>query len=185
MPLAVSPQAVDLREYFKVVLNQSGVWAVFTRSDHRFRCRDCFNPTTRDARISCSNCFGTGYNVTLERWRVTVTQTLFRSRSLGAPLIETGWGSQHEPVVFSRWEDIPEIGDRFFFVEWDQDVERNPYGAQPTKISEIFIVTYREPEYAAGGMIYNASHGELITDSVRVVLPALLKTPIDITRFVD
>lgn len=171
----------ELRGEFDELLEEIGIWAVYTRADRRFPCPVCLSLTTGDAKEDCGTCFGTGYRVTLERWRVYPTSTLTRARYLDTPLAGTGFSPEHSPVVFTRSTEIPLVADCFLIPEWDRDVDGHPDHAQPLRLVDAYRVTFVDRAYA-GAVIYHACHCHLVSEARPAYERALLRTPVTITR---
>lgn len=178
------PRLHDLRRKFRErMLKPDGVWVVYTRSDPRFRCTACFDLDRGSAtRQDCGTCFGTGYRVTLERWKVYSSHSIFRARTSQDRLTWAGWTAEHSPVVFTQAADVPRPQDRIFLVEWDRTTEDPPYGAQPTRIAAAFEVSFVEPLIAGGGVVYYTCHTQVADEARAAYEHALLPTPIQVTR---
>ncbi len=179
------PLASVLQQRFQLHLDQAGVWMVYTRSDPRFPCRECTQLaplSTRDHRVTCGTCFGTGKQVTLERWLVYYSNVLRPTSIPTTSLTPIGWTTEHQPVIFTRHRDIPSIGDRFFLVEWDRGRDQVPYpGSRPIRIAESNEVTWVEP-MIAGEVIYYAVHCNITTENLRDYETALFQTTVQETR---
>ena len=103
-------------KHYDDLMDAVGIWIVYTRSDHRFRCRECYNYFTDDSNVSCSSCFGTGYKVTLERWKVYYTNRLSRAAGIEIPLTRGGFSPEHMAYIFTRTDMVPVEEDRVFIV---------------------------------------------------------------------
>lgn len=174
--------APNIQRPFESLLDRIGLWTVYTRSDYRFRCRLCFDLDTREARADCEACFGTGYRVTLERWKVYYTQSLRRATSVDEPLEIPGWATENKPYIISRKQDIPRIGDYFFIVEWNQPRDKiTTLGGQPVRILQALRVLFVDPQIA-GEVCYNISTCEFVTEKAWAFTRNLLTTPITVSR---
>lgn len=166
---------------FDWTLQKFGLWVVYTRSDHRFRCTHCFDLDTNEAPADCEFCFGTGFKTNLERWYVIYSNSLVRAGAY-TPLARIGWTTEHTPYVFTKPHLIPSRGDRFFIVEWDQKPEDIPVRqAQPVRILETIRITFIEPNIA-GRVIYYTNHCEFVTEAKVQYESVLLGQQIRITR---
>jgi hypothetical protein len=167
---------------FDTLLKQIGVWAVYTRSDRRFRCTECFDRFNNDSRPDCSTCFGTGYRVTLERWLVFPTNALFRARPANVPQTPAGFDPNHPYFIFTRAKNKPAQGDRFFIVEWNQPRDLVvPRAAQPTRIVQALEVIYVDHEIA-GELIYNVTNCLFRNEAIGQYETALFSTSISVSR---
>jgi hypothetical protein len=169
---------------FLSIIKLMGIPVIYTRSDRRFVCRECSGPDEDGGRADCSNCFGTGYNVTLERWFVGFSNSLHRLVSPDVPLSRDGYTNNNNGYFFSRPEDRPVVTDRFFVVEWDKkrdDVFR--LESQPLRIVQAYIILYAESNIA-GEVIYHTSHCEFVSESRAQYERALLRTPVRVSRTV-
>lgn len=172
------------REEFEAFLREIGVWAIYTRTDRRFRCQACYDLTTHDAAADCENCFGTGFKVQLQRWFVYHSPEFFRASPAQTPVTRVGITNEGPRFVFTRAADVPVKGDRFFIVEWDTDrdtmLERG--GGQPVSIVHVLQVDHNEPNIA-GQVIYNTAHCRYVTEGLHQYERALFATPVTVTRF--
>lgn len=172
------------KQQFLFNLKLMGIPVIYTRSDRRFLCRLCTTPDGDGGRADCGNCFGTGYNVTLERWFVGYSNTLARLSTAQVPLARDGYTNNNNAFIFSRPEDRPVATDRFFVVEWDQkrdEVFRR--AAQPIRLVQAYIVLYAEANIA-GEVIYHTSHCDFVSESRAQYERALLSTPVTVSRTV-
>lgn len=166
---------------FNLLMDQIGIWVIYTRSDHRFRCRDCYNYFTNDSAPTCSTCFGTGYKVSLERWKVYYTNRVSRAAGIEVPLTRGGFSPEFMAYIFTRNKNIPVEEDRVFIVEWDRSRDDVPkMEARPTRIVQALRVLYIEQFYI-GQEIYLLNHCGIVQESVRGYEPILLRTPITTT----
>lgn len=166
---------------FDYVTDKFGIWLVYTRSDRRFLCQDCYNIDTHESVANCSTCFGTGYKTRLERWFAVYSNSLLRGSS-ATPLTRIGWTTEHTPYVFVNKSLIPTRGDRFFVVEWDQPPNSvRPLQGQPVKIFEALRITFIEPNQA-GTPIYFTCSCEFVTEAVKQYEQVLIGNPITISR---
>jgi hypothetical protein len=172
------------KDQFLSTLKLMGIPVIYTRSDRRFVCRECSGPDEDGGRADCANCFGTGFNVTLERWFVGYSNTLARLSTPQVPLSRDGYTNDNNAFIFSRPEDQPVAMDRFFVVEWDKkrdDVFR--LAAQPLRIIQAYMVLYAEANIG-GEVIYHTSHCDFVTESKAQYERALLRTPVNVSRTV-
>src|SRR6266566_6080917 len=112
--------APDTTKHFDALMDRIGIWVVYTRSDRRFVCRDCFNPITNDSPPGCGTCFGTGFKTTLERWKVFYTNRISRTGVLEMPLTTAGFSPEHTVYIFTRTDMAPVLNDYVYIVEWDR-----------------------------------------------------------------
>lgn len=171
----LSPSAI---KHFEGLLDRIGIWVVFTRSDHRFRCRDCFNPITNDSPPGCGTCFGTGYKTTLERWKVYYTNRISRATVLEMPLTTAGFSPEHTVYLFTRADMAPLLNDYAYIVEWDRfrnDIDI--FAGRPKRIVQALRVLYSEP-FFIGQQIYLLNHCGLVPEVIQAVEPILLRTDI-------
>ncbi len=179
MSLSLAPPIIRA---FEDLLERIGIWAVYTRSDPRFRCQACWNLDTREAKADCGTCFGTGFRVTLERWPVVYTQSLRRAAPGRTELELTGWANENDPYVITRKKDVTRVGDYFYIVEWNQPRDRiTRYGGQPVRIVQVLRVINIDPQIA-GEVCYYINHTEILTEIARQHSEALLSTPITVSR---
>jgi hypothetical protein len=179
MPHDDAPQ---LKRVFDETLKKIGTWVVYTRSDHRFRCIDCYNLDTGDSRVDCERCFGTGYLTTLERWLVYPSTSLLRPSPTAVDLLKAGFTNLAGFFVYTRAEEVPVANDRFFVVEWTvpRDEIFKGFG-QPFRIQEALRIDYPEPNLA-GQVIFYTANCEQITETVKRLERVLLQAPIRVTR---
>src|SRR6266705_3051678 len=104
---------------FERLLDEIGIWVVYTRSDHRFRCRKCWNYFTNDADPHCDSCFGTGYKVELERWKIFYSNRFSSGATIEITLTRAGFTPEFNTYMFSRTDMQPTFEDKVFLVEWD------------------------------------------------------------------
>lgn len=174
----LAPESIKV---YDDLMEHIGVWVVYTRSDHRFRCRECWNYFTNDSVTSCSNCFGTGFKVTLERWKVFYSNRVSRAAGIEVPLTRGGFSPEHMVYIFSRTDQIPVEQDRVFIVEWDVPRDSVPSReGRPKRLVQALQILYIEPFYI-GQQIYLLNHCGIIQESVRAYEPILLRSPIPIT----
>jgi hypothetical protein len=179
MSHALAPSAIT---NFNNLMDKIGIWVVYTRSDHRFRCRDCFNYFTNDSAPSCSTCFGTGFRVSLERWKVYYTNRISRAAGIEIPLTRAGFNPDHMAYIFTRNKDTPVDLDRVFIVEWDVPRDDVPVRAgRPKRIVQALQILYTEQFYI-GQEIYLLNHCGIVQESIKSAYePILLRTPIPTT----
>jgi hypothetical protein len=173
----------DFLGEFDQLMDEIGIWAVYTRSDHRFPCTECTDLDNHDSAPDCGACFGTGFRVTLERWLIYGTDALRRSQPVEVPEVKPGLLEEPTFFVFSRAKDRPVRNDSFFIVEWN--LERDDLasrGGQPTRLIHVARVDYIDRPIA-GKMIYNVAHCTLVDEAARQFERALLTRPITISRF--
>lgn len=171
-----------LKDQFNEFMDQIGIWVVYTRSDHRFRCIDCYNIDTGDSPADCSTCFGTGYKVSLERWLVYYSNSLARPTPVEGQLLRPGIIAENSNYIFSRATERPVVGDRVFVVEWDKPRDLIPsHGARPVNIVQALRVHFVEPQIA-GQVIYYIAHCKFVTEAVLQYEQVLGSTPIRISR---
>lgn len=180
MPTNLAPW---MRDKFDELMDLIGIWIVYGRSDHRFRCHRCADPDTLDSGPGCGDCFGTGFKTTLERWKAYMSSGLGRQRPAEVHALGIGYSPEMKMFIFSKQHQIPTVGDRFFQVEWNQPrdlvVSRN---AQPTRLVHVYRVEFHETNVAAE-VIYNTAHCEFQDEALRTYEHQLLGTPITISRF--
>lgn len=172
----------SLREQVDTLIEEIGIWVIYTRSDRRFHCTTCFNLDTRDARSDCENCFGTGYRTQLQRWLAYYSESLVRPAPANVQLLKPGFTETGENVIFTRARNIPTAGDRFFIVEWNTPRDRvATHSGQPLRILEALRIDKVEPHIAAE-VIYHTAHCGPITEVISRLEPVLLRAPISISR---
>lgn len=144
-------------EQLDKTIDMVGVWLLYTRTDRRFRCTHCYSPVEGGSRPDCSTCFGTGYQVELERWLCFYTNSIRRTGDVQSPLNPTGFNPNHTDFVFSKRDNIPVAGDIFFLVGWNRERKQVPAGGRPVRVDQALEVSYVEP-LIAGETIYYLSH---------------------------
>lgn len=165
-------------QHFNDLMDSIGVWVIYTRSDHRFRCRECWNYNTNDAPPDCSTCFGTGFKVSLERWKVYYTNRFSRAAGIEIPLTRAGFSPEHMAYIFTKASNAPVEQDRVFIVEWDQLRDNIPtYEGRPKRVVQALRILYPEP-FFIGQEIYLANHCGIVQENIQAVEPVLLRTPI-------
>jgi hypothetical protein len=170
------------KDQFNDFLDQIGIWVIYTRSDPRFRCKECFDLNTRDSPANCSSCFGTGFKVNLERWLVYPSNSLNFPAPVEAPLIRPGILSDTSTFIFSRATERPVVGDRVFIVEWNESRDLIvPRNASPVSIVQVLRIHFVEP-LIAGQVIYYTSHCKFVTEAIHQYEQALAEVPIRISR---
>lgn len=171
-----------IQKKFNETLDRIGVWAIYTRSDPRFRCLVCHDLDTGDSRPNCESCFGTGYRVTLERWKVIYVQGLRRPASAEVPLNYPGWLTENQPFLVTRKTEIPRIGDLLFLVEWDRPRDLVPsQQGRPVRLLHTARILFPDPQIA-GDVCYWLSSCQIVTEANRQFEPLLLRSPLTITR---
>lgn len=177
-----NPLGIDSINVYHDLLEKIGVWIVYTRSDHRFRCRDCWNYFTNDGRLNCQSCFGTGYVTSLERWKVFYSNRLSRNSGIEVPLTRAGFSPENMVYVYSRVDQMPQVQDRIFVVEWDvaRDDVAGPKEGRPKRLVQALRVLYIEP-FFIGQQIYLLNHMGIIQEDISIFEPILLKAPIATT----
>ena len=165
-----------MQERFQDLIESIGIWLVYTRSDQRFRCRTCWNPDTQDSPPDCGGCFGTGWQVSLQGVLGVYTNSLTRVRFADAPLTPIGLTAEHTPVVFTRYTDVPQVGDRYLVVEWSQERDQIPFGAQPVRVVEALRVRFVEPQIA-GEVVFYMAHCDFVSESRSAYERALMAQP--------
>jgi hypothetical protein len=167
---------------FDTLIQDIGIWAVYTRSDPRFPCMSCVDLDNHDSSPSCGACFGTGKKVVLERWLVYPTDALRRSQPVDVPVVRPGLIEEPTFFVFSRAKDRPSRNDYFLIVEWNlgRD-ELATRGGQPTRLVHAARIDYIDRPIA-GQMIYNVAHCELVDEAAKQFEHALLSRPVAISR---
>lgn len=138
------------KQQFEATVNRIGIWAIYTRTDRRFRCRHCGSLSHKDGRADCGSCFGTGYQVRLERWLVGYASATRRIQAQEGDFTPVGIEPPTNPVVFARAADVPRTGDRIFLVEWDVPRERQQKRGGPVSLVQPLLVTYPDPQILAG-----------------------------------
>jgi hypothetical protein len=167
---------------FDNLIDKIGIWTVYTRSDHRFRCRDCWDYDTNSSAPDCGTCFGTGFRVTLERWLTYYTNRISRVAGVDTPLTRAGFSPEHNAYIFTRHRNIPVEQDRFFIVEWDKDRDRIPVeGGRPARLVQALRVIFVETFYI-GREIYYLAHCGIHQEAIKQYEPNLLRSPLTVTR---
>jgi len=169
---------LDSLNVYHDLIERIGVWIIYTRSDHRFRCRDCWNYWTNDGKMNCDSCFGTGYVTNLERWKVFYTNRVSRNAGIEVPLTRAGFSPENMVYIFSRTDHEPQVQDRIFIVEWDvprDDIPKKE--GRPTRLVQALRVLYVEP-FFIGQQIYLLNHMGIIQEDIDVFEPILMRTPI-------
>lgn len=156
-------------------------WAIYVRTDHRFRCMDCYDVDRGTSRISCSNCYGTGYNVELQRWHIFPTDSIRRAQGAEVPLTSMGWSPEHNFYAFSREHNKPVVGDLFFIVEWDTLQEQVPINGQPVRLVLAATVLYSQLNIA-NDIIYYVAHCDLLNEGLKELQTNLLTERIRVTK---
>jgi hypothetical protein len=169
--------AADSREEFDGLLEDAGIWVIYTRTDRRFPCRTCRSAPDEKARDDCRTCFGTGFKAELEPWRIQWANELRRPAEQEVPLTQMGFNLNNTPVIFSRAVDIPQSGDRVFMVEWDREWEAVPHGGRPTRLIQAFHIKLAEP-YFIREIVYYVSHCNYVTDVANQLWRAIAPTPL-------
>jgi hypothetical protein len=174
--------ADTMQEWYEQILEKSAIWVVYTRSDHRFRCIECYNLDTGSSRADCGKCFGTGFKVHLERWFAHYSTTLVRPNNELYPLTKIGFSADFASFIFTRHPLVPVLNDRIFLVEWslgrDEIAQK---GGQPTRLVEALRIRFAEP-LPAGKTIYYTAHCDTVSEDRAAYERALFTTPMSATR---
>jgi len=175
MPLGYFRTKAQALKQFTHLIDSIGIWVVYTRSDPRFVCRKCWNPDKRDADPACGTCFGTGFQVELQKWKVYLSNILRKTTPLESDITDVGFSNEQSIFVFSKAVDAPVINDRYFLVEWDEAESNIAKFGQPLRLLNIYRVTFIQP-MLVDGVSHYISHTDSQREVINKVEPVLMKT---------
>ena len=166
---------------FDDTIDKYGTWGIYTRSDHRFVCRECYDIGKGDSAPDCGTCFGTGFKVELQRWKFYFSNSLRGFQALEGTLSPIGFTDEDNIFVFTKRQNIPVINDRFFVVEWSEPIGEISGRSQPTRLVHSYRVTFMQ-SFIVGKVVYYLSHCYSGDEALDQYSSVLLKQPIIVTR---
>lgn len=135
----------DLRQDLKNLFDRYSHNIVYIRRNTRHRCR-CYSERSGDVRGDCSRCFGTGYEVTVEKQRTrrqlsSVPETLTNlNREYGA-----GRVTPKAYVYYLEHFVKPVKNDLILEVRWKDGI--------PISIDEKYLISVSDPMRGYNGRV--------------------------------
>ncbi|ACK98799.1 MULTISPECIES: hypothetical protein [Bacillus cereus group] len=135
---------IDIRKEFAQVLAKYGHSIIYVRRNLHFRCK-CYIERSGEAKLNCSRCFGTGYEVVIEK-KLARRKEAYDSETLVEVNQLQPYGT-YAPKAYTYYLDYgskPEKNDLILEVVWDEK-------EMPIKIKEKLLISAVEPKFGVKG----------------------------------
>lgn len=137
---------MDIRAELQKVLTQYGYDAIYIRRNLQFHCTCYSERSGGQANPDCPKCFGTGYEVTIEKIRTrrdisSVPESLVRTRKNR----EFGYEAPKAYVYYIEHHVQPKEGDLILEVEWRNEM--------PVKILDKNVISVADSKHGLQGRV--------------------------------
>ncbi|UYX56220.1 hypothetical protein M3Y14_33760 (plasmid) [Bacillus thuringiensis] len=135
---------IDIRKEFAQVLDKYGHSIVYVRRNSHFRC-ECYIERSGEPNANCSKCFGTGYEVKIEKKLTRRKEASIPETLIGVNQLQP-YGA-FAPKAYTYYLDHlskPEKNDLILEVVWNEK-------EMPIKIKEKLLISAVEPKYGLQG----------------------------------
>lgn len=137
---------IDIRKEFAKVLSQYGHKIIYVRRNTRFRC-ECYIERSGEANANCAKCFGTGYEVSIEKVLTRRKEASIPETLIGVNQLQP-YGS-FAPKAYTYYLDhlsSPSKSDLLLEVIWSEK-------EIPLQIKEKLLISAVEPKLGLQGRI--------------------------------